>query len=151
MVMSATKLVVPQKDRETAAHAASAMSAARFDGEKMILLDRAGRRVEVPLTTAIAGAISAVLERLGESHELVILSEEEELTPEQAAKILGISRPLVYHRMKSGRLPSRAVGTHSRIKLKDVLALKTFEEQRAAFSSELAADTDDQELAQRGL
>ena len=116
----------------------------------MLLLDEAGRRVEVPLTSSIAEAISALLERLGESEDLFLLGQEEELTPEQAAKILGISRPLVYHRMKTGRLPSRAVGTHSRIKLKDVLALKTFEEKRAAFSSELAADTDDQELAHRG-
>ena len=150
MVMSKTKPVVPERDRETAARAASAISAAHVaGGETMLLLDEAG--VEVPLTSFIAEAISALRERLGESEDLVLLGQEEELTPEQAAKILGISRPLVYHRMKTGRLPSRAVGTHSRIKLKDVLALKTFEEERAAFSSELAADTDDQELAHRGF
>ena len=54
----------------------------------MLLLDEAG--VEVPLTSFIAEAISALRERLGESEDLVLLGQEEELTPGQAAKILGI-------------------------------------------------------------
>lgn len=47
-----------------------------------------------------------------------------ELTPEQAGKILGISRPLVVQRMDEGRLPFHYVGTHRRCTLQDVLALK---------------------------
>lgn len=51
-----------------------------------------------------------------------------EVTPEQAGKVLGISRPLVVQRMKDGRLPFYFVGTHRRCKLKDVLALKQKED-----------------------
>ncbi|WP_048709929.1 helix-turn-helix domain-containing protein, partial [Microvirga massiliensis] len=68
------------------------------------------------------------------------------LSPEQAAKVLGISRPWVYHRMDTGRLPFRQVGTHRRVLVKDVLALKSFEEERRLFARELAEDTDEQEI-----
>jgi len=50
-----------------------------------------------------------------------------ELTPEQAGKILGISRPLVVQRMDDGKLPFHYVGTHRRCTLQNVLALKAAE------------------------
>ena len=62
--------------------------------------------------------------RTNNEHESCVAS----LSPEQAAKVLRISRPLVYHRMDTGRLPFRQVGTHRRVLVKDVLALKSFEE-----------------------
>ena len=64
------------------------------------------------------------------------------LSPEQAAKVLGISRPLVYHCMDTGRLPFRQVGTRRRVLVKDVLAQKSFEEERRLLARELAEDTD---------
>lgn len=54
----------------------------------------------------------------------------DELTPEQAGKILGISRPLVVRRMDDGRLPFRYEGAHRRCRLTDVLALKEAEREQ---------------------
>lgn len=68
-----------------------------------------------------------------------------ELSPEQAAKILGISRPMVYHRMDSGRLPFRIVGTHRRVHLEDVLKLREFERRRREVAKALAEDTEELE------
>jgi excisionase family DNA binding protein len=65
---------------------------------------------------------------------------------EQAAKVLGISRPLVCHPMDTGRIPFRQVGTHRRVLVTDVLAPKSFEEERRLFARELAGDTDEQEI-----
>jgi hypothetical protein len=48
-----------------------------------------------------------------------------------------------------GRLSFRQVGTHRRVLVKDVLALKSFEEERRLFARELAEDTDDQDLSIR--
>ena len=53
-----------------------------------------------------------------------MLAEDQELSPADASEILGISRPLVVHRMDIGDLPFRYVGKHRRASLKDVLALK---------------------------
>ncbi|MBJ6125640.1 helix-turn-helix domain-containing protein [Microvirga splendida] len=67
-----------------------------------------------------------------------------EISLEEAAKILGVSRALVRHRMDTGRLPFREDGTVRRVLMRDVLALKSFEEERRPFSRALAKDTDNQ-------
>ena len=56
---------------------------------------------------------------------------------------------LVYHRMGTGRLPFRQVGTHRRVLVKDVLALTSFEEEGRLFARELAEDMDDQDAGFR--
>jgi excisionase family DNA binding protein len=74
---------------------------------------------------------------------VAVLSEDAEITPNEAAVILGISRPLVVHRMDIGDLPFRYVGKHRRARLADVLALKAkLDEQRSALKA-LAKDTDE--------
>lgn len=75
-----------------------------------------------------------------------VLIEEQEISPNDAASILGISRPLVVHRMDIGDLPFRYVGKHRRSKLKDVLALKArIDAQRNAMEA-LAEDAEDLKL-----
>ena len=64
-----------------------------------------------------------------------------ELSPEQAGRILGISRPLVVRRMDDGRLPFTYVGAHRRCKLEDVLRLKAQEDEQAEALRELGEGT----------
>lgn len=97
------------------------------------------------LTASAVEALEAALARLAESDTIMLGSQDAELSPEAAAKILGVSRPVVYHRMDSGRLPFRQVGSHRRVLYKDVLALKAFEEERRGFSKAMSEDTDEQE------
>ncbi|NWN33754.1 DNA-binding protein, partial [Klebsiella michiganensis] len=63
--------------------------------------------------------------------------------PTDASVILGISRPLVVHRMDIGDLPFRYVGKHRRASLKDVLALKEMLDARQKAMDALAEDTED--------
>jgi excisionase family DNA binding protein len=70
---------------------------------------------------------------------------EEEVSPEEAAKILGISDPIICHRMDAGKLPFREVGAQRRILVTDVLRLKEAEDRRRKFAAALGADTEDLE------
>lgn len=70
---------------------------------------------------------------------------EVEVSPEQAANILGISRPIVDQRMDAGKLPFRGVGAQCRILLSDVLLLKEDEDRRRKSAAALGADTEDLE------
>lgn len=63
---------------------------------------------------------------------VVIAPLDQELSPDAAGKILGISRPLVVRRMDDGRLPFRYEGKHRRCKLEDVLKLKAAEVEQTA-------------------
>jgi hypothetical protein len=103
----------------------------------------AGGEVTTPLPPEAAELIGAVLERLFRGEKVAVLSEDAEVTPNEAAVILGMSRPLVVHRMDIGDLPFRYVGKHRRAKLADVLALKQKLDEQQAALADLAADTED--------
>ena len=90
-----------------------------------------------------ASLIEALLGHLFQGERVAVLTEDQELSPNDAASILGVSRPLVVHRMDVGDLPFRYVGKHRRSALRDVLALKTkIDAQRAAMEA-LADDAED--------
>lgn len=75
----------------------------------------------IRLPVAAAALLEYVLDHLVRGERLAVLADEEEVSPNDAADILGISRPLVVHRMDTGDLPFRHVGRHRCAKLKDVL------------------------------
>ena len=64
----------------------------------------------------------------------------DEITPEQAADILGLAKPLVIRRMEDGRLPFTREGTHRRCKISDVVKLKAIEEDQNQALQELGGD-----------
>jgi len=96
--------------------------------------------VRLVLPARAAQLIEAVVEHLNRGTKLAILADDEEISPNAAAAILGISRPLVVHRMEVGDLPFHYVGKHRRAKLKDVLALKRKLEQGRKAMQALADD-----------
>jgi hypothetical protein len=104
---------------------------------------KSGQDQVVRLPPTAAALLEAALGYLLQGERVAILAEDQELSPNDAADILGISRPLVVHCMDVGDLPFRYVGKHRRTKLKDVLALKArTDAQRSAMES-LADDAED--------
>ena len=90
-----------------------------------------------------AALIEALLNHLSHGDRVAVLAEDQELSPNDAASILGISRPLVVHRMNIGDLPFRYVGKHRRATLRDVVALKTKIDAQRAVMEALADDAED--------
>jgi hypothetical protein len=98
-----------------------------------------------------AALLETALGHLFQGERVAVLAEDQELSPNDAADILGISRPLVVHRMDLGDLPFRYVGKHRRTKLRDVLGLKSqIDAQRAAMEA-LAKDAEDLEEPRGGF
>ena len=103
----------------------------------------AGDERTLVLPPAAAAAVAAVIDGLLRGERVAVLTENQDLSPNDAAVLLGMSRPLVVHRMEVGDLPFHYVGMHRRAKLRDVLALKErVDGQRAALAA-LAQDTED--------
>src|SRR5579883_1477746 len=104
---------------------------------------RSGKDQVVRLPAQAVTLLESALGHLLQGERVAVLAEDQELSPNDAAEILGISRPLVVHRMDIGDLPFRFVGKHRRTRLKDVLALKTkMDAQRKAMGA-LADDAED--------
>jgi hypothetical protein len=103
------------------------------DTVEMRARSSAGGLTTVALPPRAAALIEALLDHLYRGQRVAVLSEDQEVTPNEAAVTLGMSRPLVVHRMEVGDLPFRLVGKHRRARLKDVLDLKgRFDCQRVA-------------------
>jgi hypothetical protein len=95
------------------------------------------------LPREVSELIEVLLDHLARGEEVAILTEDQELSPNDVARVLGISRPLVVHRMEIGDLPFRYVGKHRRAKLRDVLALKSKIDIQQAALDALAEDTEE--------
>ena len=113
------------------------------DRVEMLLLHPDGSREAVEVSAAATGIIADLLEKASASGGVALLTDDAEISPEDAAAILGISRPLVRRRMDAGVLPFRRVGAHRRVRLADVLEVKRREAPVRAALDELRADTDD--------
>lgn len=102
-----------------------------------------GRDQMMPLPPVAADAVETLIEGLLRGERVVVLTEDQELSPTEASEILGLSRPLVVLRMDRGDLPFRYVGKHRRAALKDVLALKAKLDTRQKVMDALTEDTED--------
>ncbi len=75
------------------------------------------------LTPALAELLRGLLERLGKGESVTVLSRDEELSTQQAAELLGVSRPyLIEQLLEERKIPYRKVGKHRRIRVRDLLA-----------------------------
>ncbi len=141
---------LPAADRAATALSADALlHGLPADSATVTLSHADGTSQAVAIPAAAVGMIGALLAKLSTSETVAVLADDAEISPEDAATILGISRPLVRRRMDAGRLAFRRVGTHRRIRLSDVLALKQAEAPVRDALTELQADTD--ELIARAL
>ncbi len=78
----------------------------------------------------------------------LVLSETPTWTPEQAAAALGVSRPMVVRWIREGLLEDRPVGSHHRLPVESVLALRRARVSAGEFAVSVISEADtDPEIA----
>ena len=72
-----------------------------------------------------------------------IIAADQEVSAQDAADLIGVSRPYLLNLVKEGILPCRMVGAHHRIPIASVIAYKRDEAPRRRSLEALSAETQD--------
>jgi excisionase family DNA binding protein len=103
-----------------------------------IIVDGVGRDVDIPMTAL--RALGEALRQIALGKAPVVLPLDAEVSTQQAADILSVSRPYLIRLLDSNEIPFRRVGSHRRIRLLDVLNYRRRnDEERMKVLDELAA------------
>lgn len=130
--------VVPtDKEAELAAAASRALASdARADLQvkladgQILALPRSAERL-----------LRRILSEMSRRHAVALVPVDAELTTQQAADYLNVSRPYLVGLLKKGEIPFRMVGSHRRVRFPDLEAYRArFEERRRGAMQELAAE-----------
>jgi len=87
---------------------------------------------EAELPPEASDAVRLLLADLAAGGAVHLLTDDADLTTQEAADILGISRTYVVRLVDDAKIPAHLVGTHRRLRAADVLAYKARRDARLA-------------------
>lgn len=106
-----------------------------------IVLQVNGRR-PVPVPGVVVALLQQLLTPLSRGDGVLLVPVHKELTTQQAADVLGVSRQYLIRLLGEGHIPFSRTGTHRRLRYEDVLAYKEKRDaERRAALDEMAQMT----------
>ena len=123
-----TELVAPSEmDAQLARESAGplARQLAKTNGStRLQVIDADGTSETVTIPSAAFRLLVAIVAEMASGNAVRLIPHHAELTTQEAAEILNVSRPYLVRLLDDGRIPFRRVGTHRRVLFKDVATYK---------------------------
>lgn len=92
----------------------------------------------VAFPAGVDRAVRRLLEELANGSSVHLISVEAELTTQEAAELLGLSRTYLVRLVDQGVIPAHMAGTHRRLRTSDVVAFRDERARRHAALDDLA-------------
>ncbi|WP_433349887.1 helix-turn-helix domain-containing protein [Microtetraspora malaysiensis] len=101
-------------------------------------------REELVMPRAAVELLAAILAHMAAGRGVSVVPAHAELTTQEAADLLNVSRPYLIGLLEAGEIEYRLVGTHRRVRAESLLEYRRKDDQRRrAAAVELSATTRD--------
>ena len=128
--------------RDSSRQLAVFLSQQKGDSVKIAFEDKPEEMVSIPLSAF--RLLADILTEMSKGNAVTFIPIHAELTTQQAADFLNVSRPFVVKMIEEKKLPCRKVGTHRRVLFQDLVEFKRkTNEDRAKTLEELAKQAQD--------
>ena len=82
------------------------------------------------MPASVVKVVADALDHVRRGEHVRVIADDEEITTQQAADLLNVSRPYLVGLVDRGEIPSRKVGARRRLKLADVLLYREVDQAR---------------------
>jgi excisionase family DNA binding protein len=146
-LLNGNEVIAPTQADAALARESGRKLAAHLGRDAELRLEVKGTSEELKLPPAALRLLVRALAELGEGNAVAVTPLRAELTTQQAADLLDVSRPHLVKLLDEGAMPSRKVGSHRRVLLTDLLAYReAWHAKRHAALDELAALSQDLDM-----
>lgn len=112
----------------------------QFETQRIQIFDEKNQAHAVELPTSALRLLVDILSELADGNAVKVVPIHAELTTQEAADLLNVSRPHLVKLLESGELLFHKAGKHRRVRFSDLMVYKTEQEKRrSAAMEELAA------------
>ncbi|WP_418647575.1 helix-turn-helix domain-containing protein [Thauera butanivorans] len=109
--------------------ALAAFLATRLETQQIQIFDDKNQAHRVELPTSALRLLVDILAELAEGNAVKVVPVHAELTTQEAADMLNVSRPHLVKLLEEGALPFHKVGKHRRVRFADLMRFKAQREQ----------------------
>lgn len=115
------------EEAETAKVSSRALSKyATNDRLKLKITSNGGETEDLILPSFAINMLLDVLTEMSKGNSVTVMPIHAELSTQQTAELLNVSRPYLVNLLESGKIPFRKVGAHRRVMAKDVIEYQKF-------------------------
>ncbi|MEY8690140.1 MAG: helix-turn-helix domain-containing protein [Leptothrix sp. (in: b-proteobacteria)] len=111
--------------------------------QRIALLDESGNVADAPVLELPPQALrffADVLGMMAQQQPVVLMPQNHELTTQEAAAFLNVSRPFVIKEVEAGHLKCRKVGRHRRIEFNELRRYQAAQQQASEQALQALAD-----------
>lgn len=130
-LISQIETALPSEAEASLAEQSSRALAAFVNSKKNpeILIKEGKKQEQVEIPAAAFRLLVDILTQMSEGNAVTLVPIQNELSTQEGADLLNVSRPYFVNLLEEGKIPFRNVGTKRRIFAKDILAYKVKEDE----------------------